>query len=174
MGKLLHQLQLLRESSPGWAQPPQTHSPTDFCQNRISYLSHICHDKTRNSSVSLRLEKGKEVFAKKPGPTSKLPNTQSPPGQLFLVSYLRYVWFLFAVFHLLLIQDKLRPPWKLSCWRSLTFDKKWQENQRNAEDRIEVVVWANSGHVSKDGGYPPQTRPQAWHQLYRGKWAVLC
>ena len=94
MGKLLHQLQLLRESSPGWAQPPQTHSPTDFCQNRISYLSHICHDKTRNSSVSLRLEKGKEDFAEKPGQTSKLPNTQSPPGQLCLVSYLKYVWFL--------------------------------------------------------------------------------
>ena len=101
MGKLLHQLQLLRESSPGWARAPQTHSPTDFCQNRISYLSHICHDKTRNSFVSAHLEKGKEVFAEKPGQTSKLLNTQSPPGQLCLVivSYLRYVWFLSPTFN---------------------------------------------------------------------------
>ena len=94
MGKLLHQLQLLRESSPGWAQASQTHSPTDFCQNRISYLSHICNDKTRNSFVSAHLEKGKEVFAEKTGHTSQLLNTQSPPGQHCLVSYLRYVWFL--------------------------------------------------------------------------------
>ena len=84
MGKLLHQLQLLRESSHGWAQPPQTHSPTDFCQNRISYLSHICHDKTRNSSVSLRLEKGK---------TS--PRNQDKPLSCLILSHLQGNFFLY-------------------------------------------------------------------------------